>query len=285
MSIQWFPGHMAKARRQIEEKLPLIDIVIEVVDARVPQSSRNPMLDEILKKKPRLMVFMKRDLADESVTQEWKEHFESEGVGVVLVDAMKKTGIKDIVPKCKEQLKERIERDLARGLKQRPIRALIVGIPNAGKSTLINRLVGRKAANIGNRPGITKSQQWVKIAGELELLDTPGILWPKFEDPKVGLNLAATGAIKESILPKDEVAIFILEFLAERYQNRLKERYNVETFERDFVIDVYDSIGKRRGCIVSGGEIDYEKVSDLICKDVIEGHLGRLSFERPSDFE
>lgn len=285
MHIQWFPGHMQKARRQIEEKLKLIDVILELVDARIPMSSRNPLLTEIIGNKPRLIIMTKIDMADPRVTKEWVEYFHAQGIEVVLVDAIKKTGFDKISKKCRELLTEKIERDKKRGLKPRPIRALVVGIPNVGKSTVINRLRNKKVAQTGDRPGVTKAQQWIKIGKELELLDTPGILWPKFEDQRIGMNLAITGAIKDSILPKDDIAIHALKYLDENYKSKLIARYDLGEYNIDDVVSIYDQIGKKRGCIMRGNEIDYEKVTDVILRDVLENYFGPVSFETVSDYE
>ena len=268
MTIQWFPGHMTRARRQIEEKLKLIDVVFELLDARIPSSSRNPMVDEIIGEKPRLVLLNKADLADPEKTTEWSRFFREQGFAVQPSDANAGAGVKELASKAKELLKEKIDRQIAKGMKPRPIRALIVGIPNVGKSTLINRLAGRNIAVTGDRPGVTKGQQWIRFGGELELLDTPGILWPRFEDPVVGNRLAATGAIKEDILHLDEVACFVLKVLVEQYGQVLGERYGLtdlpsELPDMQAAVEVLESIGRRRGCIVSGGHVDYEKAAKI----------------------
>jgi len=287
MTIQWFPGHMTRAKRQIEEKLKLIDVVFELIDARIPLASRNPMIDEIVGAKPRLVLLNKADLADPARTAEWVRHFRSFGHEALAIDASGGTGVKEIPGKAKELLKERIERQMAKGLKPRPIRAMIVGIPNVGKSTLINRLAGRNAAITGDRPGVTKGQQWIRTGGELELLDTPGILWPKFEDPKAGFLLAATGAIKEEILHVDEVACFVLGMLAESYPEVLKGRYGLtELPERPDMREaaqLLESIGRKRGCLAGGGRVDYEKAAGVVLRDLRSGKLGRLTLEMPED--
>ncbi|MFC4305930.1 ribosome biogenesis GTPase YlqF [Cohnella boryungensis] len=286
MTIQWFPGHMTRARRQIEEKLKLIDVVFELLDARIPASSRNPMVDEITGSKPRLVLLNKADLADPEQTAEWSRYFRDKGLAVHAIDANAGSGVKELAGKSKELLKEKIDRQLAKGMKPRPIRALIVGIPNVGKSTLINRLAGRNIAQTGDRPGVTKGQQWIRFGGELELLDTPGILWPKFDDPIVGFRLAATGAIKEDVLHLDEVACFVLKVLVEEYGTVLGERYGLtelpsELPDMQTAVEVLESIGKRRGCIVSGGHVDYEKAATVLLRDLRSGKLGRMTLERP----
>jgi len=288
MTIQWFPGHMTRARRQIEEKLKLIDVVFELLDARIPSSSRNPMVDEITGAKPRLVLLNKADLADPERTAEWSRHFREQGLAVHSIDANAGAGVKDLAGKAKELLKEKIDRQIAKGMKPRPIRALIVGIPNVGKSTLINRLAGRNIAVTGDRPGVTKGQQWIRFGGELELLDTPGILWPKFEDPIVGFRLAATGAIKEDVIHIDEVACFVLKVLVEQYGGVLGERYGLtdlpaELPDMQAAIEVLESIGRRRGCIVSGGNVDYEKAATVLLRDLRSGKLGKMTLEMPGE--
>ncbi|MCY8919815.1 ribosome biogenesis GTPase YlqF [Bacillus atrophaeus] len=281
MTIQWFPGHMAKARREVTEKLKLIDIVYELVDARIPMSSRNPMIEEILKNKPRIMLLNKADKADAAVTKQWKEHFEKQGIPSLSINSVNGQGLNQIVPSSKELLQEKIDKRKAKGVKPRAIRALIIGIPNVGKSTLINRLAKKNIAKTGDRPGITTSQQWVKVGKELELLDTPGILWPKFEDELVGLRLAITGAIKDSIINLQDVAVFGLRFLEEHYPDRLKECYGLEEIPED-IAELFDAIGEKRGCLMSGGLINYDKTTEVIIRDIRTEKFGRLSFEQPS---
>lgn len=285
MTIQWFPGHMTKARRQIQDKLKLIDLVIELIDARLPLSSRNPMIDEILQGKPRMIVMNKADLADPAVSQEWIAYFKEQGHTALQVDAQTGTGIKDIPVQAKLLLKEKIDRQLAKGINPRAIRALIVGIPNVGKSTLINRMAGRSIAATGDRPGVTKAQQWIKI-GEIELLDTPGILWPKFEDQNVGYRLAVTGAIKEEILNVEDVAFFGVKYLVQYYWDTMAERYGLTEKPQDIenpneIVEVMEAVGRKRGCIVSGGHVDLEKASLIILRDLRAGKLGRLTLESP----
>ncbi|WP_373232067.1 ribosome biogenesis GTPase YlqF [Cohnella sp.] len=286
MTIQWFPGHMTRAKRQIEEKLKLIDVVFELLDARIPQSSRNPMIDEITGTKPRLILLNKADLADVEMTAEWSRHFREQGHSTHAIDANAGTGVKELAGKAKELLQEKIQRQINKGMKPRPVRALIVGIPNVGKSTLINRLAGRNIALTGDRPGVTKGQQWIRFGGELELLDTPGILWPRFDDPVAGFRLAATGAIKEQVIDIAEVACFVLRILVERYGSVLKDRYGIEELPSELpdmqaAIDVLEDIGRRRGCLVSGGNVDYEKAAGILLRDLRSGKLGRMTLEEP----
>ncbi|NNU95125.1 ribosome biogenesis GTPase YlqF [Anoxybacillus sp. EFIL] len=280
MTIQWFPGHMAKAKREVTEKLKLIDIVFELVDARIPMSSRNPLIDEIVANKPRIMLLNKADMADPDVTKQWIEFFATQQIEAIAIDSQSGTGVKQIVTVAKEKLRPKFEKMMAKGIKRpRAMRALIVGIPNVGKSTLINRLAGKHIAKTGDTPGVTKAQQWIKVGKELELLDTPGILWPKFEDEEVGLKLATTGAIKDTILNLQDVAVYALRFLSVYYPDRLKERYALSDIPEDIVV-LFDEIGKRRGCLAAGGVVDYDKVAELVLRDIRTEKLGRLSFDR-----
>ncbi|WP_442600966.1 ribosome biogenesis GTPase YlqF [Paenibacillus sp. KN14-4R] len=287
MNIQWFPGHMTRARRQIQEKLKLIDVVIELLDARIPQSSRNPMIDEILKDKPRLVVLNKNDLADPKVTAEWIRYFaETENLDALPIDASTGFGVKEIIPRAKKLLAHKIEAQIRKGMRPRAIRALIVGIPNVGKSTLINHMAGRKIAATGDKPGVTKAQQWIKVGTEMELLDTPGILWPKFEDQQVGLALAATGAIREEILHLDEIAYYSIQYLIANYPEELKERYSLDKLPTDLednqaILAVMEAIGRKRGAIVSGGRVDLDKASVIILRELRNGKITRISLETP----
>lgn len=281
MTIQWFPGHMAKARREVTEKLKLIDIVFELVDARLPLSSRNPMIDEIIQQKTRIILLNKADLADSEWTKEWIAYFKSRQLPAIAINSQEGQGLSQIMNKTKELLKEKFERMRARGIKPRAVRAMIVGIPNVGKSTLINRLAKRNIAKTGNTPGVTKAQQWIKVGKELELLDTPGILWPKFEDEEVGYKLALTGAIKDSIINLQDVAAYGLRFLKEHYPERLTERYQIDPHLE--IIEMFDAIGKLRGCLLKGGEIDYDKTTDIIIRDIRSEKLGKLTFDFPEN--
>ncbi|WP_071459425.1 ribosome biogenesis GTPase YlqF [Bacillus massilinigeriensis] len=280
MTIQWFPGHMAKARREVTEKLKLVDIIFELVDARIPQSSRNPMIDEIIQHKPRIVLLNKADMADRDVTAQWIKYFNDQGITALAINSQAGTGLKQIVTEAKKLLAEKFDRLRSKGVKARAIRAMIVGIPNAGKSTLINRLAGKNLAKTGNMPGVTKAQQWIKVGKELELLDTPGILWPKFEDQEVGLKLAVTGAIKDAILNLQDVAVYAIRFLDEHYPGRLEDRYEVDLISEE-IAEVFDAIGGSRGAKMSGGETDYDKVAELVIRDLRGEKLGAVSFERP----
>lgn len=275
---------MAKARRQVTEKLKLIDVVIELVDARVPQSSRNPMVDEITAGKPRLIVLNKADMADPIVTDAWLRALKRDDIEVVAVDAKHSKGLKQLMSGAEKLMKEKHDRMREKGRNPGPIRALIIGIPNVGKSTLINRLAGRNIAITGDRPGVTKRQQWIKMkGGEMELLDTPGILWPKFEDQLVGYRLAATGAIKDEILNLDDIALYTARELRARYPEQLKERFKLDELPDDAVA-LLEMIGKKRG-LISGGYVDFEKASELLLNELRHEKIGRVSLETPEDHE
>jgi len=275
---------MAKARRQVTEKLKLIDVVIELVDARVPQSSRNPMVDEITEGKPRLIVLNKADMADPVVTDAWLRALKRDDIEVVAVDAKHSKGLKQLMSGAEKLMQEKHDRMREKGRNPGPIRALIIGIPNVGKSTLINRLAGRNIAVTGDRPGVTKRQQWIKMkGGEMELLDTPGILWPKFEDQMVGYRLAATGAIKDDILNLDDIALYTARELSARYPEQLKERFKIDQLPED-AVELLELIGKKRG-LVSGGYVDFEKASELLLNELRHEKIGRVSPETPADHD
>ncbi|MFA9557442.1 ribosome biogenesis GTPase YlqF [Evansella sp. AB-rgal1] len=280
MSIQWFPGHMAKAKREAKEKIKLIDVVMELVDARIPLSSRNPVIDEIAKGKPRLILLNKSDLADLAATEQWMSYFKKKNFAVLQIDAQKGTGVQK-VPQVVTQLAEPlITKWKSKGMNPRAIRALILGIPNVGKSTIINRLANKRIAKIGDKPGVTKAQQWIKVGKEMELLDTPGILWPKFEDEAVGYRLALTGAIKETIFDFQDTTVFLLKYLREAYPERLKDRYQLDEIPED-IVELYDVIGRKRGCLMAGGQIDYDRVAELLFREFRSGTLGNISLEYP----
>jgi ribosome biogenesis GTPase A len=275
---------MAKARREVTEKLKLVDIIFELVDARIPYSSRNPMIDEIIQHKPRLVLLNKADMADKNITKEWIAFFAKKGVKAIAINSQAGEGMKEIANAAQEILKEKFDRMRAKGVKPRAIRAMIVGIPNAGKSTLINRLAKKNIAKTGNTPGVTKSQQWIKVGKEMELLDTPGILWPKFEDQEVGMKLAITGAIKDTLLNLQDLTVYALDFLEREYPERLMERYKFTEIPDDVVLK-FDHIGKLRGCLMGGGMVDYDKVAELVIRETRSEKFGPLSFERPKDFQ
>ncbi|WP_286231472.1 ribosome biogenesis GTPase YlqF [Neobacillus mesonae] len=283
MTIQWFPGHMAKARREVTEKLKLVDIIFELVDARIPYSSRNPMIDEIIQHKPRLVLLNKADMADKEMTKEWMAFFAEKGIKSLAINSQAGEGMRQITAASQEILKEKFDRLKARGVKPRAIRAMIVGIPNVGKSTLINRLAKKNIAKTGNTPGVTKSQQWIKVGKEMELLDTPGILWPKFEDQEVGMKLAITGAIKDTLLNLHDLALYSLKFLERAYPERLMDRYKLTELPEDAVA-LFDHIGKLRGCLMAGGVVDYDKVAELVIREIRSDKFGSISFEKPSEY-
>ena len=278
MTIQWFPGHMAKARREVTEKLKLVDIVFELIDARLPLSSRNPMIDEVIHQKPRLLILNKMDLADETETARWIRYFEAQGMRAVAINSFEGRGLQTVIKAAKEILEPKLERMRSRGIRPGAMRAMIVGIPNVGKSTLINRLAKKNIAKTGNTPGVTKAQQWIKYEKELELLDTPGILWPKFEDKEVGFKLALTGAIKDKIVNMEDLAVYGLRFLEANYPARLTDRYGLTTVG-DEILPIFEKIGSLRKVYTVGGEVDYDKVAELIVRDIRNEYLGKLTFD------
>ena len=278
-SIGWYPGHMAKTKREIREKLNLIDIVYEVIDARMPKSSKIVDIDDLVKNKPRLLIMTKYDLCDKNETNKFIKYYEELGYQVIPVDLMSGTNVSKIIEASEEVLKEENEKRKAKGLKPRNIRALILGVPNAGKSTLINRLVGKKSAGVGNKPGFTKSLSWIRIHKNIDLLDTPGILWPKLEDQESAHILASFSSIKEEILNEDQIASFILRKLYELYPKALEERYGISELDED-LIDTYDMIASRRGALTKGGVADYERVSRIILQDFKNGYFGPITFDR-----
>ena len=277
MNVQWYPGHMTKAKRQMQEDIKLIDLIIELVDARVPLSSRNPDIDELGKNKARLILLNKADLADERQNEAWKEYFQNKGFHVVKVNSRSGAGMKAIQNVIMEACKEKIERDRKRGIKNRPIRAMVVGIPNVGKSTFINTFAGKACAKTGNKPGVTKGKQWIRLNKGVELLDTPGILWPKFEDQQVGLRLAYIGSINDEILNLEELALNLIKFLKETYPGALEERYGVSEEGSD--LDVLTEIAKKRGCLKKGEELDYSKASNILFDEFRGGKIGRITLE------
>ena len=275
-SINWYPGHMAKTKREIGEKINLIDIVFEVIDARIPFSSKNNEITKMIGNKPRILVMTKADLCDEEITLKWKNFYEEQGYNVVLVDLIHDKNLNSILDLTNKLSRDVNEKRKAKGLKPRRVRILILGIPNVGKSTLINRLVGKKATNVGNRPGVTKNLEWIRVNENLELLDTPGILWPKLEGENLGLNLASMTAIKEEILNKEEVAIYIINTMLKKYPSQIINRYKLTKL--DDIVEILDEIGMKIGA-VKNGEVDYEKVYTIILKDLREGYLGYVTFD------
>ncbi len=279
MNIQWYPGHMTKALRAMQEDMKLIDIVIELVDARVPYSAKNPDIDKLAKGKARMMLLNKKDLADERISAEWKKYYEDKGFYVFSLDARKGGQMKAITSMIQEACHEKIERDRRRGIINRPVRAMIVGIPNVGKSTFINSYAGKACTKTGNKPGVTKGKQWIRLNKNVELLDTPGILWPKFEDQRVGMNLAMIGSINDEILDKSEVAVTLIDYLKSAYPGILNERYTAD--ENCDRIDILETIAKVRGCLMKGGLPDMNKAAKLLLDDYRSGKLGRITLESP----
>ena len=283
-NINWYPGHMAKTKRLIQENLNLIDVVYEVVDARMPYSSKIKDLDEFIKNKPRIMVMTKSDLCDNKETNKWIKYYEEKGYKVVLMDLEHNPNMNNLIKATEEMMKEKYQKQEEKGMIKRRTRILIVGIPNVGKSTLINRLVGKKATNVGNKPGVTKNLNWIRINEKFELLDSPGILWPKLDEEKVAFNLASLTAIKEEVLPLYDVVEYILRTLEKYYPEILKNRYLVDSIEEDF-IETLEFIGKKRGCLIKGGEIDYDKVINIIITEVKNGIIKNITFDRLEDYE
>lgn len=282
MNINWYPGHMKKTIEDIEEKLKLVDFVIEIIDSRIPYSSRNPLFKDLLKNKKRLLIFNKSDLSDPKLNEEWMEKITDENNFAISYNAMK-PNVNLVVKKSEELMAEEIKKYQDKGLKKGPLRAMIVGIPNSGKSTFINSISGTKSARTGNRPGVTKTNQWIKIHSKLHLLDTPGVLWPKFEE-KVGLNLAFTGAIKDEIMDRETLALKLIEKLKNIAPASLEERYKISDIKEMSPLEIMDEIGKNRGALMRGGIIDYEKVSGIILDEFRKGTLGRITLEEPNEF-
>ncbi len=278
--IQWYPGHMSKAIREVEEKLKLVDLVVELVDARIPLSSSNPMLNQTISNKQKLVIFTKLDLADKRIVKQWEEYYKEQGSYVLALDVVSNFRKDLFIKAVNEAVKEKMEKEKKKGLRPRSIRMMIVGIPNVGKSTLINKLARRKATTVGNKPGVTKRQQWIRVGDDFELLDTPGILWPKFENDVIAHNIAVIGSIKDEILPKDDVVRYALDFLNDNYKGRLEKRYQLEEINLEDIDAFYEHVGRLRGCLIANNEIDYEKVSDLILHDIRSKYLGALTFDR-----
>ena len=280
MNIQWYPGHMSKAKRAMQEDLKLINVIIELVDARVPLSSRNPDIDSLGKGKSRLILLNKADLADPKLNDKWEEFFYKKGYFVVQINSRNGNGIKSINGIIQQACAEKIERDRRRGIMNRPVRAMVVGIPNVGKSTFINAYAGKACAKTGNKPGVTKGKQWIRLNKSVELLDTPGILWPKFEDQTVGMKLAMAGSIRDEILNIDELAIELIKYLHKEYEGMLSERFQIE--ESDDALNTLEEIAKVRGCISKGASLDLSKASALIMEEFRNGKIGRITLEKPN---
>ena len=285
MNIQWFPGHMAKTRRLITENLKLVDVIIELLDARIPYSSRNPEIISLINNKPRLVAFNKSDLADEQISKQWIKWYANQGINCILINSISGKGLNEVKTRARDLMSEKIEREKAKGKIFTPVRTMIVGIPNVGKSSFINKIVGKASAVTGDRPGVTRGKQWIRINSEIELLDTPGILWPKFEDQEVGLNLAFTGAIKDDIMDISEVAMELLHRLYKLYPNELCTRFKLdaEAIKDLTPLELLETVGLKRGCIVSKGQIDYSRISSIVLDEFRGGKIGKITLESPND--
>lgn len=277
MEFQWYPGHMSKAKRAMQEDLKLINVIIELVDARVPLSSKNPDIDPMANGKSRIILLNKCDLADSSVTARWKKYYEEKGFFVALVNSKNGKGVKQVNEVIQSACKEKIERDRRRGILNRPIRAMIVGIPNVGKSTFINSFAGKSCTKTGNKPGVTKGKQWIRLNKNVELLDTPGILWPKFEDQTVGLRLAFIGSIKDELSNQYELCMLLMQYLGEHYPKAIPDTYQIEPVENE--VELLERVAKRRGCLKAGGEHDLDKAANYVIDDFRNGRLGCISLE------
>lgn len=284
MNLQWFPGHMAKTRRMISDNLKLVDVVVELLDARLPLSSRNPEIDKIAVSKPRILVLNKTDIADADVTEAWIKYFLDKGFSVIAVDSQSGKGFSSVAPAVDSVMKDVYERERSKGIKKHSVRLIVVGIPNVGKSSFINRLSGRSATRTGDRPGITTAKQWIRISDKYELLDTPGILWPKFEDPEVAKRIAFTGGIRDEIIDTEELACLLINYLRSNYPDNLSERFKLtEDFSELEDYELLERIGRKRGCIVSGGNIDTVRASSIVLDDFRSAKTGRISLERPEN--
>lgn len=280
-NIQWFPGHMAKTRRQIKESLRLVDAVVEIIDSRIPVSSRNPEIDALVSQKPRIMLLNKCDVADDNLTKQWISYFEQQGMTALAVDCRSGKGLSAFLPTVRRVLAERIRINIEKGMKGKPLRIMIVGIPNTGKSSFINRMAKKNRAQVADRPGVTRQNQWFAIGDGIELLDTPGILWPKFEDPEVGKRLAYTGAVKDEIMDIETLAYNLIELLLQEHPGLLAKRYDLSDVETKSALDIMDEIGKKRGMLLRGGEINYERVSVMLLDEFRAGTIGKITLERP----
>lgn len=281
MQFQWYPGHMTKAKRQMQEDIKLVDLVIELVDARIPSSSRNPDIDELGKNKFRLILMNKADLADEKFNQAWCQYFKDAGMYAVKIDSRSKAGMKNVQAVIQEACREKFEKDRKRGIINRPVRAMVVGIPNVGKSTFINSFAGKACAKTGNKPGVTKGKQWIKLNKNVELLDTPGILWPKFDDETVGLHLAYIGSMNDAVLNIDELALELIQTLTKNYPGILAQRYEAD--EAAGTAEILGQIAKNRGCLKKGSELDYSKAAGMLLDEFRSGRLGRITIETPNE--
>ena len=280
MNINWYPGHMAKTKKQIIEDLKLIDIVIEILDARVPLASQNPDIEEIIKDKNKIIVLNKSDLADNNITNRWIDFYKNKGIKAIAVESNNSKGIKDVIEAIKLEYESIKEKYMQKGRIGKAIRVMVLGIPNVGKSTFINSIAKRNTAKVGNKPGVTKQKQWIKVTNEIELMDTPGMLWPKLENKDFAMHLAFVGTIGENAIDKEEIAYYLLEYLIKNYPERITERFNIELKEKE-TMEVLEEIARKRGAIISGGNINMQKVSDIILNEFQNGKLGRITIELP----
>lgn len=283
MNVQWYPGHMTKAKRQMQEDIRLVDLVIELVDARVPMSSRNPDIDELAGQKSRMMLLNKSDMADPAITEKWTDYFETQGFQVLAVNSLKQTDMKQINEYVQCACAEKIEKDRKRGIRNRPVRAMVAGIPNVGKSTFINTFSRKGAAKTGNKPGVTRGRQWIRLSNTLELLDTPGILWPKFEDPEVGIKLALIGSIRDEILNTEELSLELIRILMERYPGTIETFYGITIDPQDLPVKILEQVALARGCIGKGGSCDYARAASMMLENFRNGKTGRFTLETPAE--
>ena len=284
LHINWYPGHMKKTKEMVQNNLKLVDVVIELLDARIPLSSKNPEIDKLAQNKPRVVVLNKSDLSDKAKLNKWISYYQSKGIKAIPVDTLKGSGVNKIVEECKNVTKEKMDALKEKGRKERAIRVMIVGVPNVGKSSLINKLTGRKSTQTGDRPGVTKGKQWVRLKGNLELLDTPGILWPKFEDQKIALNLAFTRAIKDEILDIDTLGLKFIEKMSDIEPEKLKARYKLDSLGEE-PLETMEMIGRKRGFILGRNELDYTRIAKTVLNEFREGKLGQITLEVPEDIE
>ena len=282
LHINWYPGHMKKTKEMVQNNLKLVDVVIELLDARIPLSSKNPEIDKLAQNKPRVVVLNKSDLSDKAKLNKWISYYQSKGIKAIPVDTLKGNGVNKIVEECKNATKEKMDALKEKGRKERAIRVMIVGVPNVGKSSLINKLTGRKSTQTGDRPGVTKGKQWVRLKGNLELLDTPGILWPKFEDQKIALNLAFTRAIKDEILDIDTLGLKFIEKMSEIEPEKLKARYKLDSLGEE-PLETMEMIGRKRGFILGRNELDYTRIATTVLNEFRDGKIGRITLEVPKD--
>lgn len=278
INIQWYPGHMTKAKREMQEKLNMVDMVIELRDARIPGASKNPLIDELCKQKPRLIILSKKDKANEAETRKWIQKLSSDHVQVIALDIIQEQITPKIIQAAQSVMKAKIDKQISRGIRPRAIRAMVAGVPNVGKSTFINRIAKRKIAQTGDRPGVTRALQWAKVGSELELLDTPGVLWPKFEDERVGLLLAVSGAIRDEILPLEDVAVWAIKYLMDEYPTAIEQRYGIETSRDPY--EMLMRIGRKRNMLLNGNEVDWKRTIDTFMKELRQDKLGRITWEK-----